>query len=126
LGTSLPGFEYDSTTSYIDENLWNVNSFAALANDNSTYITLEFTNPLTSPSTDGLVLGELASLDELVGSWECANCGNVRDVTAGEAEVVSSTVTPLPPTWIMLLTGFAGVGFFYYRARKKNGGLAAA
>jgi hypothetical protein len=30
------------------------------------------------------------------------------------------TVTPLPSTWFMLLSGFVGLGFFVYRGTKKN------
>jgi len=43
--------------------------------------------------------------------------------------VVQSVVeaTPLPSTWMMLLTGFLGLGFFAYRGvKKKAAGLAAA
>jgi hypothetical protein len=33
--------------------------------------------------------------------------------------------TPLPSTWLMLLSGFAGLGFFAFRGAKKNIALAA-
>jgi hypothetical protein len=31
-----------------------------------------------------------------------------------------ASATPLPSTWLMLLSGFAGLGFFAYRGPKKN------
>ena len=39
----------------------------------------------------------------------------------------TSSATPLPSTWLMLLSGFVGLGYFAYRGTKKNSvGLAAA
>jgi hypothetical protein len=37
-----------------------------------------------------------------------------------------TTLTPLPSTWLMLLSGFVGLGFFAYRGTKKNAAIAAA
>jgi hypothetical protein len=37
---------------------------------------------------------------------------------------LASTV-PEPPTWAMMLLGFAGLGFAGYRASRKSGPLAA-
>ena len=34
--------------------------------------------------------------------------------------------TPLPSSWLMLLAGFAGLGFFAYRGSKKSGAALAA
>ena len=39
---------------------------------------------------------------------------------------LDATTTPLPSTWLMLLSGFLGLGFFAYRGTKKNAALAAA
>jgi hypothetical protein len=36
------------------------------------------------------------------------------------------TTTPLPSTWLMLLSGFVGLGFFAYRGTKRRTALAAA
>jgi len=37
------------------------------------------------------------------------------------------STTPLPSTWLMLLSGFAGLGFFAYRgAKSRSAGIAAA
>jgi hypothetical protein len=36
------------------------------------------------------------------------------------------SATPLPSTWIMLLSGFVGLGCFAYRGSKKNAALATA
>jgi hypothetical protein len=39
---------------------------------------------------------------------------------------VSLAATPLPPTWTMLIAGFAGLGFFAFRGSKKNAAATAA
>ena len=39
---------------------------------------------------------------------------------------VAPTATPLPSTWLILLTGFVGLGFFAYRGTKKNSAALAA
>jgi hypothetical protein len=36
------------------------------------------------------------------------------------------TTTPLPSTWLMLLGGLVGLGFFVYRGPKKNAAALAA
>ena len=53
--------------------------------------------------------------------------GDIVTVTfaSGDAARVSA-VTPLPSTWMMLLSGFAGFGFFAYRGTKKNAAALAA
>jgi cbb3-type cytochrome oxidase subunit 3 len=38
----------------------------------------------------------------------------------------ATTTTPLPSTWLMLLSGFVGLGFFAYRGTKKNAAAIAA
>jgi hypothetical protein len=38
----------------------------------------------------------------------------------------TATATPLPSTWLMLLTGFVGLGFFAYRGTKKGSAAIAA
>ncbi len=38
----------------------------------------------------------------------------------------SGLTTPLPSTWLMLLSGFVGLGFFAYRGAKKNAATLAA
>jgi hypothetical protein len=37
-----------------------------------------------------------------------------------------TATTPLPSTWIMLLSGFVGLGYFAYRGTKKNAAAIAA
>ena len=37
-----------------------------------------------------------------------------------------ASATPLPSTWLMMLSGFVGLGFFVYRGTKKRTALAAA
>jgi hypothetical protein len=42
-------------------------------------------------------------------------------------DVQFASATPLPSTWLMMLSGFVGLGFFAYRGTKKNiAALAAA
>jgi hypothetical protein len=49
------------------------------------------------------------------GVWTCVDCSS-NPVAA----------TPLPTTWLMLLSGFVGLGFFAYRGMKKNTAALAA
>jgi hypothetical protein len=50
-----------------------------------------------------------------------------NDLFSGANIQFSAVATPLPSTWIMLLSGFVGLGFFAYRGTKKNtASLAAA
>jgi hypothetical protein len=39
---------------------------------------------------------------------------------------VSLSETPLPSTWLMLLSGFVGLGYFAYRGTKKRTAVMAA
>ena len=39
-------------------------------------------------------------------------------------EAFKPTVTPLPPSWIMILTGLVGLGFIAYGRKKENADLA--
>jgi hypothetical protein len=45
---------------------------------------------------------------------------------ASAIDSLSVTATPLPSTWLMLLSGFVGLGFFAYRGTKKNSAALAA
>ena len=47
-----------------------------------------------------------------------ANVGNILDN-------VSLTTTPLPSTWLMLLSGFLGIGYFAYRGTKTSRAVLA-
>ena len=51
------------------------------------------------------------------------NGGGNHYYGAGNFDAV---VTPLPSTWLMLLSGFIGFGFFAYRGTKKNSAAIAA
>jgi hypothetical protein len=61
---------------------------------------------------------------EFLGTSVYVPAGNQNDVT-GFLENVSVSAIPEASTWVMLLLGFAGVGFMAYR-RKSNPGLIAA
>jgi hypothetical protein len=50
---------------------------------------------------------------------------NATGATFG-SESGSLTTTPLPSTWLMLLGGLVGLGFFVYRGPKKNAAALAA
>jgi hypothetical protein len=39
---------------------------------------------------------------------------------------LTAVATPLPSTWVMLLSGFVGLGYFAYRGTKKNSAALAA
>ncbi len=49
-------------------------------------------------------------------------------VTATETgnQIIGVAATPLPSTWMMLIAGFVGLGFFAYRGSKKNVAALAA
>jgi hypothetical protein len=63
--------------------------------------------------------------------YQCTN-GGLADVYCGGASGSNSfqiygyaSATPLPSTWLMLLTGFVGLGFFAYRGTKKDSAAIA-
>jgi hypothetical protein len=43
-----------------------------------------------------------------------------------DVTLTPTAATPLPSTWLMLLSGFVGLGFFAYRGAKKNAATLAA
>jgi hypothetical protein len=61
--------------------------------------------------------------DQSSGAFDTCNGGSC--VSSGWSEVTSSA-TPLPSTWLMLLSGFVGLGLFAYRGTKKNAATLAA
>jgi len=61
-----------------------------------------FTGPLRSPTF-------------LIGSFNL-----YTGVYQQGPELLTISETPLPSTWLMLLSGFVGLGFFAYRGAKKN------
>ena len=48
------------------------------------------------------------------------------EARTGNEVIGTVNATPLPSTWLMLLSGFVGLGFFAYRGTKKAAALAAA
>lgn len=54
-----------------------------------------------------------AVLTNTIGGFE------VADISAGLIQTGLAN-TPLPSTWLMLLSGFVGLGFFAYRGAQKN------
>ena len=51
---------------------------------------------------------------------------NVYYKTTEGSGSYSIAATPLPSTWLMLLSGVVGLGFFAYRGTKKNAAALAA
>jgi hypothetical protein len=77
---------------------------------------------ITSPRP--LFTGTAQSPTFLLGSFP----GVYTDSTGAIATaLITISPTPLPSTWLMLLSGFVGLGFFAYRGSRKNPvALAAA
>ena len=75
---------------------------------------------------DSVGFGATESPQESSGAFDTCNSTADRScVGPGWSEVAGST-TPLPSTWLMLLSGFVGLGFFAYRGTKKNSVAFAA
>lgn len=104
---------------------------------------LTFANSLSTPGINPIVIGNAASF-ECLGSFSCYLTGqtvvypwgtfgptfslDTRYVGSGDASFAAATsfATPLPSTWLMLLSGFVGLGFFVYRGTKNNSAAIAA
>lgn len=118
-GSALGGMVYDpSTAPSVAYGNYGPNSFLLLAATGTKYITLEFVNPLTSGGIDPIVPGYDSITN--TGSFECHNCAPFRVVTAGEA---TSLPAPEAPAWMMMLVGFAGLGFVGYRSTRWTAAL---
>jgi hypothetical protein len=66
-------------------------------------------DPNSSTCSAGIQIGNTGLLDVIVN-------GGLTQVGG----IWTTTETPLPSTWTMLIAGFAGLGFFAYRGSKKN------
>jgi len=51
---------------------------------------------------------------------------NPNGTLVGTFDISAVSATPLPSTWLMLLSGFVGLGYFAYRGTKKNAAALAA
>jgi hypothetical protein len=60
------------------------------------------------------------------GQWADAANGLASSGDPVQGYLVEFSTTPLPSTWLMLLSGFVGLGFFAYRGSKKNGAALSA
>jgi hypothetical protein len=70
---------------------------------------------LNGQTESGIPLNQTLTLNQL----------GTLDVTfTDQGDVVSAT--PLPSSWLMLLSGFVGLGFFAYRGSKKGSAALAA
>jgi hypothetical protein len=97
----LPGKEYVTGDSvyYNICSCW-TNEFAI--GQGSPYISLNFSDPLTSPGTNNLSLGTLSS-------YECSNCAVVRYIISGDAHGVVASRVPATPTLSSNMVDFGTV-----------------
>ena len=80
---------------------------------------LEFSGDLLTGNNVVLLAGDPGPSFELYGGFIT---GSYLVGNSGTA----AYVTPLPSTWMMLITGFVGLGFFAYRGSKKGSVAPAA
>lgn len=117
LGSTGFSFLWGSPDSY------NVVTFYSLANGGGSVLgTFTGTN-LVPPASAG------AGFDFISFNVDTGTIGSVVLADTGQAafEYANVGTTPLPSTWLMLLSGFAGFGFLAYRGtRKSSAALAAA
>ena len=59
----------------------------------------------------------------LIDNYDSLTIIGAMDVTFTDQDDISAT--PLPSTWLMLLSGFVGLGFFAYRGTKKKASALA-
>ena len=80
----------------------------------------------------GTAIGQPSTIRWAWVAQGCCATGNTFSET-GNVEIASyasgylaPSTTPLPSTWLMMLSGFVGLGFFAYRGTKKNAAALAA
>src|ERR1022692_1480948 len=110
LGTP-PSFTDPNIAAYSGANLDNATNNSAYENSN-TYLPFSSFNALYGADT---VTNVYFTLD---GGWG----GNgPQALTLNSINIeIPNAATPLPSTWLMLLSGFVGLGFLAYRGSKKN------
>ena len=95
-------------------------SFNPLAFGPATYLNVGFQDSQNIGFSGGYYNPLLNDTYTITLSVLDANNNSLGSVT----EVINAT--PLPSTWLMLLSGFVGLGFFAYRGSKKNAAALAA
>jgi hypothetical protein len=94
------------------------------------------------PGGPGILIGELMGTINGGATWFPIGYGTTITIGApghiyaqvndtfypnnGGSFDASVSATPLPSTWLMLLSGFVGLGFFAYRGTKKRAAAIAA
>ena len=117
LGTP-PNFSDSSTSAF-------TTSFSGLnLNNSSTDSTFQLSNTLqTLASLEASFGADLINDVQLQvdGGW---SANGTQDITVSSLDIngtnFTTSATPLPSTWLMLIAGFAGFGFLAYRGTKKN------
>ena len=115
LGSSGFSFLWGSPDTY------NVVTFWSLANGTGSILGTFTGSNLTPPATG-------AGFDFITFGVDTGTIGSVVLNDTGQAafEYANVSATPLPSTWLMLLSGFAGFGFLAYRGTKKSSAALAA
>ncbi len=121
-GSSLPGYTYDTSDSYIISGTDFVDVEPGYTQD----LRLTFTDPLTAPGPSNAIV--TASSYECIGSYSCyvPSGGTDRYLESGGpgGGPVGSGSTPEPVSWVMMITGLALVGGMM-RARRHAARVAA-
>ncbi len=71
-----------------------------------------------TPGAPQLYTGPEAAPTFITGNY------NIINGITGLTDTLSISQTPLPPTWLMLLSGFVGLGFFNFYSGRKRGRAA--
>jgi len=117
------GFTYTASDSYVANN----SIFIQLQPGYTSDLQIQFTNSLSVPSLNNSIAGgEGQNSYECQGSYSCyvPAGGVVRYIASGSADGTIGPAVPESSTWVMLVLGFAGLGFLSYR--RKNQPAAAA
>ena len=109
--TSASGGGLNSLSFLIGGNNFTLGS--ALGTSSATF----FNGSLISLAYAGALGGATLSLNTAGLSYFYLDFGNRSLASAG---TISSSATPLPATWTMMLAGLAGFGFFLYRRKRPD------
>jgi hypothetical protein len=130
LGTTITGYSYESPAPAAGGIIPNSPPGSGILlfpniNPEQSALQLTFKFPFSSLGVDPIVTGSSGPSWECEGSYSCQFTGQLTNVYGygggpiwGPTRFVTegiATAVPEASTWMMLLLGFAGVGFFAYR-----------